>query len=48
MGRGFGDKLDRTGVRGERPESCTRSDFQAKSTLFSILPTAALMNGEML
>ncbi len=42
VGRGFGDELDRTGVRGERPGSCTCSNFQAKSTLFSILPTAAL------
>ncbi len=41
-GRDFGDKLDRTRVRGERPGSCTRSNFQAKSTLLSILPTVAL------
>ncbi len=38
-----GDELDRTGVRRERPGSCTRSNFQAKSALFSILPTAALI-----
>ncbi len=29
---------------GEGPGSCTRSNFQAKSTLFSILPTTALNN----
>ncbi len=43
LGRGFGGKLDRTRIRGEGPGSCTHSDFQAKSTLFSILPTAALI-----
>ncbi len=36
---------------GEGPGSCTHSSFQAKSTLFSILPTSALsylcMNFEM-
>ncbi len=41
-GRGFGDELDRTRVRGERPGGCTCSNFQAKSPLFSFLPTAAL------
>ncbi len=31
-------------VEREGPGSCTRSNFQAKSTLFSILPTATLNN----
>ncbi len=38
-GRGFGGRLEHS---GERPGSCTCSNFQAKSTLFPILPTAAL------
>ncbi len=38
--------LYRTGVRGERPGICIRSNFQAKSTLFSILPTVALKEEE--
>ncbi len=44
MGRGFGDELEHTGVRGERPGYFARSNFQTKSTLFQILPTAALMS----
>ncbi len=31
-----------TAERGEGPGNFARSDFQAKSTLFSILPTSAL------
>ncbi len=31
--------------RGERPGGCTCSNFQAKSTLFSVLPTVALRLG---
>ncbi len=40
--KGFEGELDLTRVRGERPGSCTCSAFQAKSSLFSVLPTATV------
>ncbi len=42
-GRGFRDELVAEEREGDEPESCNCSNFQAKSTLFSILPTKALM-----
>ncbi len=37
MGRGFGGELECSGERGEGRGSCTCTNVQAKSTLFSIL-----------